>query len=188
MLLYLYLVILWVSIVKIGKKKRGYRQDSHCRIKCLNPGEQFWQPPLQYELAPEALKINQRFHFFLLVPQLPKPKFTRNIMGWTANAWFLPAFSCQFRDVQSETQTPPQSLEVRNPLRGSNNSHHPPAAAAWSLAAVCPFAEKHRGMEWKGCCCLLSFAYFPHGKSIQVVADGVSVITLPGFKLVVSTC
>lgn len=34
---------------------------------------------------------------------------------------------------------------------------------------------------------LLSSVLFPRGKSIQVVADGMSVITLPGFQLVVST-
>jgi len=53
---------------------------------------------------------------------------------------------------------------------------------------VCPFAERHSEVEGKGCCRLLSFTYFHHGKSIQVVADGTSVITLPGFKLVLLTC
>lgn len=39
-------------------------------------------------------------------------------------------------------------------------------------------------MEGQRCCCPLPFAYFPHGKSIQVVADGVGMIPLPGLKLV----
>lgn len=107
-------------------------------------------------------------------------------MGWTVE---FPTPSWTQLSIQSCEEWNSDSFPVpgdEETIRGSSESCHPPAATMWSPAAVVSLWDE--GMEGQGCCCPLPFTYFPHGKSIQVVADSAGRITLPGLRLVVLTC